>query len=768
LNTSAAVPSKKAKAVKSTTTTVTKKSVQSLKGVKTNQTLVIVESPTKAKTIEKFLGKNYIVKSSFGHIRDLPKSEIGVDPEDNFTPRYITIRGKGDVIKTLRTEAQKSAHVLIASDPDREGESIAWHLQQYLGVDEENCRIEFNEITDKAVKSAVLNPHPIDMNRVESQQARRILDRLVGYKISPLLWKKVKKGLSAGRVQSVTVRLICDREEEIKNFVEEEYWNLQADLDTGKGNIIAKLAKIKNKKADIHNQEEMDAVLSDLKGKNYVVSDIRKREQKRHPAPPFTTSSMQQEASRRLSMVTKKTMQTAQQLYEGIAIGGTVTGLITYMRTDAVRVSSEAQNMARAYIVQKYGKEYIPEKPNVYASKGRIQDAHEAIRPTSVEKTPALVKQYLTPQQFKVYKLIWDRFVASQMSMATVDVTTVDVTADYYLFQTTGSQIRFAGFMQVYMEGKDEKEEEDQGILPSVAANQKLKLLKLDPKQFFTQPPSRYTEAMLVKVLEELGIGRPSTYAPIIETILARGYVVREEKKFVPTELGTIVVDLMKKYFTDIMDVEFTADMEKKLDMVEEGNVNWRDLLRDFYGPFAQTLSYAEGDMDKIIIKPEESGEICELCGSPMVYRMGKFGKFLACSGFPKCRNTKPIVKATNIKCMACGGNIIQCKTKTGRIFFGCDHYPECRYMSWDLPVSEVCPHCNTQMSKKELKNGGSILICPNQTCPAKPQREKKTQTKTAKVQVSKKAAKSAAKKKTGAKSTAKSTTKKTTKTKKE
>ncbi|MCL2678095.1 MAG: type I DNA topoisomerase, partial [Clostridiales bacterium] len=582
------------------------------------KTLVIVESPAKAKTIEKFLGKSFTVKSSMGHVRDLPKSELGVDVAGDFNPRYITIRGKGDLIKTLKEEAKKADRVLLASDPDREGEAIAWHLKEYLGLPDGDCRIEFNEITAQAVKKAAANPHPIDMDRVNAQQARRIVDRLVGYQISPILWKKVKKGLSAGRVQSVAVRLICDREEEIKNFVAQEYWTLDALLLAEAGAFAARLAKLGKKKAEIANRAEMDKILAYLEGKQYIVSSVQTKEKKKGAAPPFTTSTMQQEASRRFSMPAKTTMRTAQQLYEGVATADGVTGLITYMRTDSVRVADEAQKEARAYIAAKYGAAFVPEKPNFYASKGKTQNAHEAIRPTSAERTPASVKPFLSAQQFKLYKLIWERFIASQMSPAVYDVTTAEITAGEALFRASGGVLRFPGFMQVYIEGKDDGESEPEGLLPSLKEGEPLLLQKLAPEQHFTQPPPRYTEAMLVKVLEELGIGRPSTYAPTIEIIGSRGYVVKEEKLFFPTELGKVVVDVMKEYFTDIIDVEFTAGMEKELDMVEEGEMVWKNFLRKFYGPFAETLSHAEKAMEKVRLTPEESGEFCEKCGKPL------------------------------------------------------------------------------------------------------------------------------------------------------
>jgi DNA topoisomerase-1 len=692
------------------------------------KTLIIVESPTKAKTIERFLGKNYVVKPCMGHIRDLPKSNMGVDIEHNFAPHYITIRGKGDIIKVLRDEAKKADRILLASDPDREGEAIAWHLQEYLGIDDQQCRIVFNEITDTAVKSAVASPQKIDIDKVEAQQARRILDRLVGYGISPLLWKKIKKGLSAGRVQSVTVRLICDREAEIKAFVPEEYWHIFAHLTAGKNELVVKLLKINNKKAQLPDQAAVDAVLAGLKNAEYKVQSVAVKEKKKSPVPPFTTSMMQQEASRRLSMMAKKTMQIAQQLYEGIAVGGNVTGLISYMRTDSVRINESAQIQAREFILNKYGPTFVPEKPNVFSKgKGQVQDAHEAIRPTSVERTPAILKPYLTVQQYKLYKLIWERFVASQMAPAILDQTTVDVVAGNCLFRATGSIVRFQGFLQVYNEGKGECcDKEDISAVVPVKEGEMLTLKNLDTKQHFTQPPASFTEAMLIKTMEELGIGRPSTYAPIIDTILSRCYVVREEKQLFPTELGALVVDLMKDYFTDIIDVEFTASMEDRLDRIEEGKEEWSRVLADFYAPFAKTLAAAEQEIEKIVIEPEKSDEICEKCGKPMVYRMGRYGRFLACSGFPECRNTKAIVHPTQVKCLACGGNIVQHKSRTGRIFFGCDNYPECKYISWDIPVAEKCPVCGTQLTERTQRGGVKQIICPNKDCESRKNEVKK------------------------------------------
>jgi DNA topoisomerase-1 len=691
------------------------------------KTLVIVESPTKAKTIEKFLGKQYTVRSCMGHIRDLPKSSFGVDVEHDFAPHYITIRGKGDIIKRLKDESKKADRILLASDPDREGEAIAWHLQQYLAVKNPDCRIRFNEITGEAVKKAVQQPAHIDSGKVEAQQARRILDRLVGYKLSPLLWKKLKKGLSAGRVQTVAVRLICDREQEIRDFVPEEYWTVTAYLQAASGELVAKLIKVDGAKADLTSGGQVKELLVRLKKAAFTVSAVNVREKKKGAAPPFTTSTLQQEASRRLGLTARKTMQTAQQLYEGIAVGGVITGLISYMRTDSVRVSEEAVNAVRQYIGERYGPNYLPDKPNKYSSgKGRTQDAHEAIRPTQADYTPQQLKPYLTPPQYKLYKLIWERFVASQMSAAVYDVHTVEVGAANCLFRATGTVLKFAGYTQVYSEGREDADKEENGVIVPVTKGEALKLNKLSEKQHFTQPPPRYSEATLIKALEELAIGRPSTYAPTIDTILTRYYVAREEKQLFPTELGQMVVDMMKEFFPDIVDVDFTAEMERQLDEVEEGREQWVEVLREFYGPFERTLQHAEREMAKIVIEPEQSDEICEKCGKPMVYRLGRYGRFLACSGFPECRNTKAIVEPTNIKCLACGGRIVQRKSKSGRVFYGCDNYPACAYVAWDMPVEEKCPACGTQLSLRANRGGQEQKICPNRDCPDKQGREKR------------------------------------------
>ena len=692
------------------------------------KTLIVVESPTKAKTIGKYLGSNYVVLSSMGHVRDLPKSTLGVDVENEFEPHYITIRGKGAILKSLRTEAKRADRVLLASDPDREGEMIAYHLKGYLDNVDEKCRVEFHEITKETVKKAVKTPRGLDMDRIYAQQARRVLDRLVGYKLSPLLWAKVKKGLSAGRVQSVAVRMICDREAEINAFVPEEYWTLHATLQTESGLMETQLARIDGKTAQVHNQQEMDEILAAIKGQAYRVEKISQRERKRNPVAPFTTSSMQQEAYRKHGLLTKKTMQLAQQLFEGISIGKQgVVGLITYMRTDSTRIAPDVQKQAREFIAEQYGPEYIPAEPRVYQSKGKIQDAHEAIRPTDVTRRPAEVRQYLTPQQFKLYKLIWERFVASQMSSAVIDTTTVDLLNGRYTFRASGSVIRFPGFMQLYIEGQDnEDEKEDLGLLPALQQGQSLQAEKLDPKQHFTAPPPRYTEAMLVKTLEEKGVGRPSTYAPIVDTIIGRGYVVREDKHFYTTELGMVVVNLLKEGFPDIIDIDFTAGMEALLDEVEEGKRNWRQIVDEFYKPFAEELAKAEEELEKVDLAPEYSGDDCELCGKPMVYKLGRYGKFLACSGFPDCRNTKAIVISAGVKCLACGGEIIQRKSRGGRVFYGCSNYPECKYVSWEKPIEEACPECGVQLAERKLNSGQVLRVCPNAECPSNANKKKR------------------------------------------
>ncbi|WP_235075238.1 type I DNA topoisomerase [Paenibacillus alvei] len=663
----------------------------------------------------KYLGSKYIVKASMGHVRDLPKSQIGVEIEDNFAPKYITIRGKGSVLKELKDARKKVKKVYLAADPDREGEAIAWHLAHALELDQsEACRVVFNEITKQAVKDAFKTPRQINMDLVHAQQARRILDRLVGYKISPLLWKKVKKGLSAGRVQSVSVKLIIDRENEISAFIPEEYWTITARLNMGKSSFDAKFYSINGEKRELTSEAEVNEILQAIKGNSFVVSEVKERERLRHPSPPFTTSSLQQEAARKLNFRAAKTMSVAQQLYEGVDLGkeGTV-GLITYMRTDSTRISQTAQEEAGEFIKGHYGDEYMPETPRQYVKKNaNAQDAHEAIRPTSIMRTPDEMKSFLSRDQFRLYKLVWERFVASQMTSAIMDTMTVDIKVGETMFRANGSKIRFPGFMKVYVEGNDDGTVEDDKFLPPLTVGDSMQTEQIEPKQHFTQPPPRYTEARLVKTLEELGIGRPSTYAPTLETIQKRGYVAIEEKKFVPTELGELIIQLMEEFFPEILDVEFTAHMEEDLDHVGEGQQDWVKVLADFYESFEKRLLVAEEEMKEIEIEDEVSDEICEKCGRHFVYKMGRFGKFLACSGFPDCRNTRPIVKDTGVTCPKCHeGKLVERRSKKGRVFYGCDRYPECDNVMWDRPSAKPCPSCGSLMIEKRSKQG-TKLIC--------------------------------------------------------
>jgi DNA topoisomerase-1 len=695
-----------------------------------------VESPAKAKTIGKFLGKKYTVKASMGHVRDLPKSQFGVDVKDGFKPKYITIRGKGDIIKDLRTAVKKADQVLIASDPDREGEAIAWHLQNLLEIcDDEPCRIEFNEITKQAVQRAVKHPRQIDSNRVNAQQARRILDRLVGYNLSPLLWRKVKKGLSAGRVQSVAVRLICDREEEIQSFEPEEYWTLTGLFEkSGFTPFEGKLLKYKDKKIDLPNEETVQEVLDRLKGARYEVGKINRKEKSRKAAPPFITSTLQQEAYRKLNFTARKTMMVAQQLYEGLDLGKEGTsGLVTYIRTDSTRVSDSAREEAQNYIRERFGAQYVNKETAQTAGKGKIQDAHEAIRPTNINKEPDQIKEYLTNDQYKLYKLVWSRFLASQMSPAIFDTTSVDISAGDYVFRATGSIIKFPGFMKVYIESRDDGEKDEEKLLPELKEGEQVEARSLAPKQHFTQPPPRYTDATLVKALEEKGIGRPSTYAPIVETIIKRGYVVRENKQLYPTELGTIVVDLLKNHFKDIIDVEFTAGMEEKLDGIEEGDMDWVKVLDSFYKPFTHTLERAEEEIGHIQVADEVTEEVCEQCGRNMVIKLGRYGKFLACPGFPECRNTRPLLEPTGVKCPRCEGELVVRRTKKGRKFFGCSRYPECDFVTWDKPSNVRCPQCGDLLVEKKGAGKNVVLRCINEKCSQKnTPKEKKTKRKTA------------------------------------
>lgn len=688
--------------------------------------LVIVESPAKVKTIKKFLSKDFAVEASMGHIRDLPKSQLGIDLENDFEPKYITIRGKSEITNKLKKEAKNAEIIYLATDPDREGEAISWHLSKLLGLDETKVRrVVFNEITKQAVTTAIKNPRDLDMDLVDAQQARRILDRLVGYKISPLLWKKVKKGLSAGRVQSVAVRLICDRENEIRSFITTEYWSLLAKLSklSGKKIFEAKFfGTLTGEKMEINDEASMDKLIKDLNKAEYSVKKIKKGEKRRNSPFSFTTSTLQQEAYKKFGFTTKKTMMLAQQLYEGIDIKGEGTvGLVTYIRTDSVRISDEAKAEAELYIKEKFGEAYLSNSNKVQKTGKKIQDAHEAIRPSSIHREPSIIKASLEKDQYKLYEMIWERFAASQMAAAVYDTVNIDIAAKKakkeFLFKSAGSLLKFAGFLKVYEDGKEDKEEFSDVSMPELTEGEILDFKELEPKQHFTEPPARFTEATLVKILEEKGIGRPSTYSPIISTIQDRGYVVKEKKFFIPTDLGEKVTDLMREYFAKIVNVEFTANMEKTLDEIAEGNVPWKNMIREFYLPFAETLEAAEQIIGKIEIKDEESEVVCELCGRLLVYKQGKFGKFLACPGFPDCRNTKAIVKKLDIKCPKCeDGDLIERTTKRGKKFFGCNKYPECDFVSWDEPINEVCPECGTILYKKYVK-GKYIKKCNKEGC---------------------------------------------------
>ncbi|WP_417900567.1 type I DNA topoisomerase [Bacillus haimaensis] len=675
--------------------------------------LVIVESPAKAKTIERYLGKKYKVKASMGHVRDLPKSQMGVDVEHEFEPKYITIRGKGPVLKELKTAAKKAKKIYLAADPDREGEAIAWHLAHSLDIDlHSDCRVVFNEITKDAIKESFKHPRPINLDVVDAQQARRILDRLVGYNISPLLWKKVKKGLSAGRVQSVAVRLIIDRENEINAFIPEEYWTIKGSFITNDSKEFeGSFYGLDGKKTELKSEEDVKNVLGRLEGNAFEIQSVTKKERKRNPALPFITSSLQQEAARKLNYRAKKTMMLAQQLYEGIELGkeGTV-GLITYMRTDSTRISETAKKEAVEYIEKTFGQNFLSTEQRKETKKANAQDAHEAIRPTSTMKDPQSVKEYLSRDQFRLYKLIWERFVASQMAPAILDTVSIDLAQNDVMFRATGSTVKFPGFMKVYVEGSDDQQEEKENLLPALEKGDNVFSKDVDPKQHFTQPPPRYTEARLVRTLEELGIGRPSTYAPTLDTIQKRGYVALDNKRFVPTELGNIVIQLILEFFPEIINVEFTANLETNLDNVEDGKVNWVHIIDGFYHEFAKRLERAEQEMQEIEIKDEPAGEDCEVCGHEMVFKMGRYGKFMACSNFPECRNTKPIVKDIGVPCPKCEkGNIVERKSKKKRIFYGCDQYPTCEFLSWDKPIARKCPKCESLLVEKKLKKGVQV-----------------------------------------------------------
>ena len=678
--------------------------------------LVIVESPAKVKTIKKFLGSNYDVQASNGHVRDFPKSQFGIDVENDFEPKYITIRGKGELLGKLRKDAKAADKVYLATDPDREGEAISWHLLHALNLGEEKpiSRITFNEITKTAVKKSITEARDIDMDLVDAQQARRVLDRVVGYTISDLLWKKVKKGLSGGRVQSVALRLICDREGEIREFIPEEYWTLGAKLKDADGKVFeAKFYGKGETKTELANEAETNEVLDGLKDKDFAVTDVKTGSRQKKPVAPFTTSTMQQEASKHLNMATQKTMMIAQQLYEGVNVKGEGTvGLVSYIRTDSFRISDEAYEAAVAFIKETYGDAFVNPERIVYKSKGKTQDAHEAIRPTNVSRTPESIKDSLSKDQYRLYKLIWERFVASQMSPAVYDTLSVKLAAGDYTFRASGSRLRFSGFLEAYSKG----EEEDEKIIPKLTQGDILQAEQLLPEQHFTQPPARYTDASLIKTLEEIGVGRPSTYAPTLTTIQARHYVTKEAKNLFPTELGEMVDEIMKTYFPDIVDIDFTANMEKRLDDVEMGKEEWKQIIRDFYPDFKKSVENAAEKLEKIEIKDEETDIVCEKCGRNMVIKYGRYGKFLACPGFPECQNAKPYFEEAGVNCPECGGKVLIKKTKKGRIYYGCEHNGDgCDFMSWNKPTGEKCPECGAFLEEKGRKN--PKIVCSNEKC---------------------------------------------------
>lgn len=695
----------------------TKKKATVKKAAKTGKKyLVIVESPAKAATIGKFLGNNYKIEASMGHVRDMPKSQMGIDFEHDFEPKYITIRGKGELLGKLRKDAKAADKVYLATDPDREGEAISWHLLHALNLGEEKpiSRITFNEITKTAVKKSITEARDIDMDLVDAQQARRVLDRVVGYTISDLLWKKVKKGLSGGRVQSVALRLICDREGEIREFIPEEYWTLGAKLKDADGKVFeAKFYGKGETKTELANEAETNEVLDGLKGKDFAVTDVKTGSRQKKPVAPFTTSTMQQEASKHLNMATQKTMMIAQQLYEGVNVKGEGTvGLVSYIRTDSFRISDEAYEAAVAFIKETYGDAFVNPERIVYKSKGKTQDAHEAIRPTNVSRTPESIKDSLSKDQYRLYKLIWERFVASQMSPAVYDTLSVKLSAGDYTFRASGSRLRFSGFLEAYSKG----EEEDEKVIPKLTQGDILQAEQLLPEQHFTQPPARYTDASLIKTLEEIGVGRPSTYAPTLTTIQARHYVTKEAKNLFPTELGEMVDEIMKTYFPDIVDIDFTANMEKRLDDVEMGKEEWKQIIRDFYPDFKKSVENAAEKLEKIEIKDEETDIVCEKCGRNMVIKYGRYGKFLACPGFPECQNAKPYFEEAGVSCPECGGKVLIKKTKKGRIYYGCEHNGDgCDFMSWNKPTGEKCPECGAFLEEKGRKN--PKIVCSNEKC---------------------------------------------------
>ncbi len=684
--------------------------------------LVIVESPAKARTISKFLGRSYKVEASQGHVRDLPKSQLGVDVEHDFEPKYITIRGRGEVLERIRKEAKGAKSIILATDPDREGEAISWHLATILGIDPESaCRVEFNEITEKTVKNAIKEPRAVNMQLVNAQQARRLLDRLVGYKISPLLWVKIKKGLSAGRVQSVATRMVVDREQEIEQFEPEEYWYVDAQLRAGGKQLQARLISLDGERVTLSDAEQANEAKARVEKGGFVIRSVKRGERRKHPAAPFTTSNLQQEASRKLGFTTAKTMQVAQQLYEGVDIEGRGTlGLISYIRTDSVRLSDEAVAAAREMISERYGEQFVPEKPNVYKGRKSAQDAHEAIRPTNLELRPEDIKASLTKDQYNLYRLVYLRFVACQMADALYETQQIEIASDSgVVLRSSAERLKFAGFTAVYEEGTDDAPNQDEhgsSLMADVSEGDHAELLSDEATQHFTQAPARYTEASLVRALEEKGIGRPSTYAPTISTILARGYVMREKKQLFPTELGIMITNMMEEYFADIVDIAFTAGMEEQLDEVEEGKLDWHKVLSDFYGPFEKTLENAESKIEKVEIKDEVSDVPCDKCGAMMVYKLGRYGRFLACPNFPECRNTKAIQVEIDAPCPKCGGKLLQKTSRKGRKFYGCERYPECDFVSWDMPVSERCPKCGSYMTLSRTKKG-DFYVCANETC---------------------------------------------------
>ncbi len=688
------------------------------------QKLIIVESPAKARTISKFLGKGYKVEASQGHVCDLPKSQIGVDVDNDFALKYITIRGRGEILNKIRKEARNASEIYLATDPDREGEAISWHLSHVLNMDETKpCRIEFHEVTKKAIQNALKSARQIDMGRVNAQQARRVLDRLVGYKISPLLWAKIKKGLSAGRVQSVATRMVVKREEEIEAFIPEEYWDISAKFNTFQAHgrklqFNTRLYSLDGQKVAIANADDAEKAAERIRQAHFAVNSIKKGEKRKMPAAPFTTSSLQQEASRKLGFTTAKTMQVVQQLYEGIDLDGEgAQGIVTYIRTDSVRVSDEALSALRAYIPERFGAEYLPEKAIEYKGRKNAQDAHEAIRPTDIHRTPDSIKASLSKEQYNLYRLIYNRFLASQMMPALYETMTMEIAGSGVVMRFYGEHKSFAGFTSVYEESTDDAVASAETTLPQLSEGDAVTLADVSSEQHFTQPPSRYTEASLVRMMEEKGIGRPSTYAPTITTIIARGYVSREKKRLYPTELGRMVTSMMETYFKDIVDMEFTAELEDKLDKVEEGETDWKQILREFYPPFEKTLEIAEQQIEKVEVKDEPSDVPCDKCGAMMVYKMGRFGKFLACPNFPECRNTKPIVNYIEAPCPKCGARLMEKTSRKNRKFYGCEQYPACDFVSWEKPVTEKCPVCGSYMVEKRGRKGEVWYLCANETC---------------------------------------------------